>query len=389
VKKSGFLIIILVMVFISSPMVRGDAEPVVNTMFFHTDIREALDEISLQTGVNIIYDDSVRGTVSLDLEDVPLEEALRRVLIGQGISFRKIDDFYLVGMPDPRSPAFQEIAESETFRVEYISVNDALDLLPAFYDQFLQASTTLERITITATPEIIESFQEDLERIDQREPQVKLQMVVTEVSKEAMQELGADFLNFSFDIEETIEDPWEMFLGMARGIVTLETDVFGQFLTELKLLERDKKAEIAADPWVIVSNRETASLFVGEEQVLILEPEEAAARVERIDVGVELEITPRVVNNEEVQVIFSPKISHFSEEGDRGFKVRRSELDTTVYAKTGQTLMLAGITVESHQDSGSGVPILRRIPILRWLFGQTREVVEERELLIFITPEIW
>ncbi len=366
----------------------ADEGPIVSTMFFETDIREALTEISLQTGVNIIFDDSVTGVVTLDLEDVPLEQALRMVLIGQGISFRKIDDFYLVGMPDPRSSAFREISESETFKVNYISVDEALDLLPEFYDQFIRSSSSRERITITATPEIIESFKEDLERIDQREPQVKLQMVVTEVSKEAMKELGADFFDFAYDSADETDDPWELFLGAARGVITLETDIFGQFLTELKLLERDKEAEITADPWLIVSNRESANLFVGEEQVIILEPEEAAARVERIDVGVELEITPRIVSNDEVQLSFSPKISHFSEEGQRGFRVRRSELDTTVFAQDGQTLMIAGITVESQEETLTGVPVLRRIPILRLLFGQTREVTQERELLIFITPEI-
>ena len=55
-------------------------EPLVNIMLFETDLREALSEISLQTGVTIIADQTVSGQVTADLQDVPLEKALRMIL---------------------------------------------------------------------------------------------------------------------------------------------------------------------------------------------------------------------------------------------------------------------------------------------------------------------
>jgi type II secretory pathway component HofQ len=77
----------------------------VNLFLFESSIRDALSEISLQTGVNIIPDSTVSGRVTVDLQDVPLEQALRIILIGGGYSFRKIDDFYFVGQPSLTLPS--------------------------------------------------------------------------------------------------------------------------------------------------------------------------------------------------------------------------------------------------------------------------------------------
>ena len=72
-------------------------EPLVNIMLFETDLREALNEISLQTGVTIIADQTVSGQVTADLQDVPLEKALRMILFTGGLSYRKVDANYIVG----------------------------------------------------------------------------------------------------------------------------------------------------------------------------------------------------------------------------------------------------------------------------------------------------
>ena len=98
---------VLAVVVISPPAVYAEKDqPLVNLFLFDTDIRDALSEIALQTGVNIIPDQTVGGLITADIQDVPLERALRLVLIGGGYTYRKFDDFYFVGLPDPRSLTF-------------------------------------------------------------------------------------------------------------------------------------------------------------------------------------------------------------------------------------------------------------------------------------------
>ncbi|MFP4199355.1 MAG: secretin, partial [Halanaerobium sp.] len=132
----------------------------------------------------------------------------------------------------------------------------------------------------------------------------------------------------------------------------------------------------------------TGNLFIGEEQVIILEPEDASARLETVEVGISLEVSPRIINNDEVELNISPSFSHFTEEMDQRLRIRRSEISSTIYTKNNETLVMAGMTIENRRDNVRKVPILGDIPLVRWLFRQEIKEDSERELFIFITTEI-
>ena len=189
-KRSFVLRLILLSCF-SIPVYTS--EPTVSMVFIQDDLRDAITELILQTGVNIIVDDSVYGLVTLDLIDVPLETALRMMLMPGGYEYRKIDDFYFVGASDPRSKSFKHLAETETFTLEYIRPQEARELLPEIYDPFIRSGRDSNVLTITAPTSIIERFRQDLEIIDKPVPQILIQALVTEISRAELEEWGSNF----------------------------------------------------------------------------------------------------------------------------------------------------------------------------------------------------
>lgn len=388
-KAKLFACLILCFILWSQPIL-AENETTVSTLFFYTDIREAITEIVLQTGVNIIVDNSVRGVITLDLENVPLEKALSMILLGGGYSYRKIDDYYLVGMADPKSASFYHLAETKTFPLQYISATEARDLLPSFYDAFLRTNRDLDKITITAPSEIITRFSNDLNAIDRRSQQLMIQAIVTEVSMSALSELGLDSWSLSFS-DDQLNPTATTAIGYNGDVFNLSSTIFGQLLSKLRIMEGQQKAEIIANPSVVVDDRGTAKLFSGETQYLIMpNTTGAGSHLERVNVGVSLLATPRISNSNEIKLKITPEVSHYS--GNRldntGFSVRRNEVSTTVYAQNGQTLVLAGMTLEQQSDQQRRVPLIGSIPILRYLFSHEAETKEERELLIFITVDI-
>ncbi|MGB3985955.1 MAG: secretin and TonB N-terminal domain-containing protein, partial [Limnochordia bacterium] len=138
--KRRILIVISVMIFLilTGIIEASDEQPLVNLLLFETDIREALSEITMQTGVNIIVDSTVGGTITADLQDVPLEKALRMILISGGYTYRRIDDFYFVGLPDPRSTTFAELAVSEVVHLTHVSAGKVLNALPSFLSGYVK-----------------------------------------------------------------------------------------------------------------------------------------------------------------------------------------------------------------------------------------------------------
>ena len=123
VKRAIPLCVVISLLYANGALASTSEQPLVNMLFFETDLREALSEISMQTGVNIMPDQTVSGVVTADLQDVPLEQALKILLFGGGYSFRKVDDnLYFVGLPDPRNTSFGQLVESEVILLDNVTV---------------------------------------------------------------------------------------------------------------------------------------------------------------------------------------------------------------------------------------------------------------------------
>ncbi|MFP4372421.1 MAG: hypothetical protein ACLFQ4_09410 [Halanaerobium sp.] len=364
-----------------------DQEPLVSTVFFETDIREALNEVAMQTGVNIIYDETVVGTVTLDLKEVPLEKALEMMCISGGYSYRKVDDYYLVGLPSPESPMFEELTVTETIELDYIEAAEAVELLPPFYSDFVSTSDSEENeqiLTISAPEAIIKEFKNDLKEIDTPDREIMVEIIVTEVSSEVIEEYGSDLFGLTTESGsemESMEYDGSSFLFEAA-------DSAGQIMAELKALEEKEKAEIRANPSIRVSDGESANLFIGEERVLILERDEADDILEEVEIGVAMEVTPELLGDQQIKMNIAPEVSSFSEERDQQLIVRRSELQSVVRAENEETITMAGMTLNEVMDYESAVPVLGDIPLVRWLFREETEGQGERELLVLVTPRI-
>lgn len=372
------------------------AEPTVTMMLFETDIREALSEISMQTGVNVIPDQNVSGVVTADLVDVPLEKALRIITIGGGYTFRKIDDFYLVGLADPRSTTFGELVETEVYRLTHVDADTVLGLLPTFLQSYVRGMEG-NVLTISAPPTELARIKELLRKLDSPRKQIEVKVVVTEVSTEAAKELGNTLLMRHPDEGHTFEDingtvfPSRSFaFSGADNLLTINADVYGSLLARLKLLQEDQKARVHADPKVLLADGEEAELFSGEQQILLIssEDDDFTDRVERIEVGVTLNVTANVVGEDEVILQIAPEVSHFVGQARPDLIVKQNSLSTTIRLKSGQTAMLAGLTVQDDTDYTKKVPVLGDIPLIRWLFRMDKEERSDKELLVFVTPVI-
>lgn len=141
-KRIGAVVIIVLALALGGAALAQEVQeqPLVNLFLFESSIRDALSEISLQTGVNIIPDSTVSGRVTVDLQDVPLEQALRIILIGGGYSFRKIDDFYFVGLPDPRSITFRELADTQIVVLQHVTAGRSCPLCHRFWPAMSKGS---------------------------------------------------------------------------------------------------------------------------------------------------------------------------------------------------------------------------------------------------------
>jgi type II secretory pathway component GspD/PulD (secretin) len=153
----------------SSISANSQSEPLINNVFFQTDLRQALEDVAVQSGTNIIADPTVQGLVSVTLEDVTVERALVLLLVGTEYQVNTTEDYFLVYSPDVTSELFTDISETRIYQLTFISPEAATNLLPDPLRRYVRYEPETTRLVITATPVLMERIVADLLLVDRPE----------------------------------------------------------------------------------------------------------------------------------------------------------------------------------------------------------------------------
>jgi type IV pilus assembly protein PilQ len=371
----------------------------ITNVFYETELREALAAIAAQSGVNIIADQTVYGFVSMELTDVPLEEALRRILVPLGFTFKRMVGYYLVGAAYPDNPSFPLLSVTEKIVPNYLKAQSVPLLLSSFYAQFLKVDANANILTVTASPEIIQSIKRDLAIIDVPPRQVMIEALVTEFSKEARKSLGLDasWLGAKDERQLDVIFPVGDVLDSTLGLKLFRPDQkiegwVGDFNVTLKALVQDGKVNIRANPRVATQEGQKATILIGKEQYYVIVTGQGAyayGQLERIPVGVSLIIVPYISEKNEITVEIQPEVSDVVGTGATGLPVvSKRAVVTKVRVKDGETIVIGGLLQKNETVTQRKVPLLGDIPILGYLFSRTDKRVDEVETMVFITPHI-
>ena len=158
---------------------------------------------------------------------------------------------------------------------------------------------------------------------------------------------------------------------------------------QLSALQEEGELNILSSPSIITLDHQTAYTENGE-KVPYVSLTEGEQEVKFEDAVLKLEITPHVIDEESLKMEILVK----KDEVDMSRSVQgnpfiiKKETKTTLFVKDGETIVISGLTKNVRTQSKSGVPWLKDIPVLGWLFkGESKDHAME-EVLIFMTPHI-
>ena len=364
----------------SAPSMPRDPRQVpVRVSLFETDIRDAISELAIQAKVNILLTPEVRGSVTAELEDVPLETALEILTAPFGYAFRWTGSYYLVGVPDPRSLSFGNLAETAVIPVVYDDAARILELLSDYFRPYVKADAAGRRLLVTGPASIVERIRQQVARLDRPPAELQVRVVVTELTERASQELGVTDVAY----RQTDNRP----LSVTVSPSGLDVN-YAQFLSKLRLLEERREARIRADPDVRVSEGRTFSLFAGQREFFVITAEQVTPRVEPVESGVKLNLTARVLRPGELLVSVSPSVSQVLRDSRVVPALESNEVSTTVRLLSGQTAVLAAMSIDRAVSGEQQTPGLGDLPLIGWLFRREDREESRRRLVIFITPEV-
>ncbi len=380
---------------------QGESEknmPRVSNFFIETDLRMALQDLSAEAGVNIIADPEVRGVVSVELEDTPLDEALKLILAGTGYHFIRTDKYYLVFPVDQAADSFLEVSDTQLVALNHIRAKTAVDMLPRRLQDFVKADEEIDVVAITAAPKMIERIVRDLKVLDQPRKHVLLDARIVVLDRRATLDLGVGWsfpevtagAYTSFMQHDTGADtmwPWGVQIGY-----TPNREFTNALNLTLNLMTQNEEATIVASPQLLAQDGQQANIKVTTEEYFNITTQAdtfVRGRLETIETGTILDIIPRIGGNGEITLDMEIEVSDVVARGDDNLPVvNRRTARSAVQVQSGGTAAIAGLLDTRTDEARQAVPGFSRIPLFGRLFRSSKTRSKDSQIAIFITATL-
>ena len=378
----------------------SSADGLVSVLAVKADLQEVLGQIAAETGTDLAVDDAIEAEANLHLQDMPVDDLLKAIASAYGLALSEVDGVYMFSRGVPQDLAAYRLSGTASFPMRYTRAKDASGLLPTFLYSYLHVNEEQNAVVVTAPQQMLDKIEADLRAVDVAPPQILIEAMAIEF-------IGADELDvvtrlFRGDLAgETTEDGSPDFSATSdsrSGEVSYSSigELPNDFEARIRALEAQQRARIRAAPRMAVMNGHHADIFIGVRRFIIVEYisyGQAVEKIQGVDVGVKLRVTPLTGGGGEITLNIDPEsteVSNISEvDPETGLPVLRTrQAGTTVRLKDGETLMIGGLSQQQIDDRRTKIPILGDIPLIGNLFRSRNRTALNSELVIFVTPHI-
>jgi len=356
-------------------------------------LSDVLSALARLCGFNLVTDGSVQGTITLRLVDVTCEDALRFVLEANNLAFRRLGKNIIIGSAERLAPP-PEAPETIAYRLEFGDPNQIRAAVAAVVPGVRVAvDPRTNSLLITGTPAQHQEVVRVLGTLDVRINQVVIQVHAIEVSTSVIKDLG---LLVSPDPTTTVGSLGGWILDSASNRITFALSDNPLLQFRLRALITEGKANILSAPRIATLDGNKASILLGDRVPIFTTTTQAGVTtttVTFVDVGVKMEVTPRVNNEGLVTLAIKPEVSVVAEivtgtGGQQAPRVSTRSAETTLTVGSGQTIVLGGLISREERATFVKVPLLGDIPIIGELFRFRSIDRRESEVIFLITPTV-
>jgi len=410
--------------------------------FVDADVTHILRLINEVSGENIVWDPSIAGRkVSMILKNVPWDEALDLVLDNNDLAKRyRGDNILWITTKDKMKQILAEeeaerqrliqLAEEEENKrkekekaakeeapliteylpVDFAKADDIKSHITVSKRGAMTVDTRTNTIILTDIEENIETARKTIKQFDTPVKQIMIEARIVEASDSFSRDLGikwnnntsywnTDALNEDIEVPpyanefnyngETVfggsfstnsPDGWDGNIGLGFARAT-----FGGRLTldaSLAIAESEGTAKTLSAPKVIAQEGTPAKISSGE--IIKIQATENVAS-EEWPAELSLSVTPNSISYNDY-ITLTVDVSDDARLSD-SLKTTKT-INTTLMVKSGETIVIGGIIKEKEGNDTTGIPILKDIPGLGWLFKAKSKSTSRSELLIFLTPTV-
>ena len=390
--------------------------------FQNISTREALSVIADFTGLNMVISDTVSGSLTLRLKDVPWDQAFEIILQSRGLDMRKNGNVIQVAPREEIAAkekiefsARQEITEleplrTENFQLSYAKAADIVALISNDKQKILskRGSSNFDLRTnmlfVKDVPSSLEEVLKLIKLVDVPVRQVLIEARFVEAGETFNQTLGGRLAaagptqaqggSSIGSLGRVSASGGSLNLpGATSGLGGLTMTLFNAAATKTLTLELNASAidgttKNIASPRVVTSDKTAATIESGVEVPYQQASSSGATNVAFKKAVLGLTVTPQITPEDSVTMKISVSQDSVGNIFSGVPSINTKKVDTQVLVDNGGTVVIGGVYTQDESDSTTKVPGLGDIPVLGWLFKNNTRVKSKKELLVFITPKI-
>ncbi len=374
-------------------------------------VKEIYQAMAKAYGFNVIFDPKLRDDkISIELNDVTAERALELVMQNAGHFYKVLDPHTIIIAEDnPQNRRDYEDLVIKTFFLSNADVKDVDKLLRSLIEaRRLSTNEQLNAITLRDTADKVAIAERLIDVNDKAKGEVLVDVELLLLTNTKDSNLGAALSTYSYNLDL---DTAKINPDAPDGALFLDdldkisrSDWFINIPSVLiNLSKASGEAEVLAQPQLRITEGEKASLVIGDRVPIPVTSFNTANTIggsvvpitsfQYQDVGIKIEVEPRVHHNREVTLKLSVEVSNLGAPVSVGpdqqaVTIGTRNITSVIRLRSGESSLLAGLMREDKSTNDIKTPLLSSIPGLGRLFTSRQKSIKNTDLVLTLTPHI-
>ncbi len=374
-------------------------------------VKEIYNAIGKAYGFNVLFDPKLKDDrLAIELRDLTVEQALEMVMQAAG-HFYKVLDAHSIIIADetPQNRREYEDLVIKTFFLSNADVKEVDKLLRSLIEaRRLSTNEQLNAITLRDTADKV-AIAEKLIRVNDKakaEVLIDVEILIMASTKNSNIGVALSTYNYNLQLDTTLVNP-----DLPQGILGLDDfenisrgDWFINVPSVLiNLAKNSGEAEVLAQPQLRVTEGEKASLLIGDQVPIPVTSFNTSNTIggsvvpitsfQYKDVGIQIEVEPRVHHNREITLILKVEISNLGETVPVGpdqeaVTIGTRTISSVIRLQSGESSLLAGLIRRDKTKGVTKTPLLGDIPFFGRLFRNENITNKDTDLVLTLTPQI-
>jgi general secretion pathway protein D len=375
-----------------------------------TNVKDIYQALGQAFGLNVLYDPRLKDNkITIDLREVTAQRALEMVMQAAGHFYKVLDEGSVIIVEDtPQNRRDYEDLVIKTFFLSNADVKDVNNSIRALIDaRRLSVNEQLNSLVIRDTADKVAIAERLIAANDKSRAEVLIDVELIQVDASKLRDIGMSLSSSTFPV--TL-DPSSI-TGSATNRVPLDRlgditrSMWGMIVPNVtvSLVKSAGEAETLAQPQLRITEGEKGNLVIGDKVPIPTTTFNTSQTIggnvvpitafQYQDVGIKIDVEPRVHHNNEVTLKLSVEVSELGEnvrvsEGQFQPKIGTRTITSTIRLKDGETSLLAGLFKYSRREDQAGIPWLSDIPGIGGLFRSNYSEIKKSDLILTLTPHI-